>query len=357
MKVLLINTINLEANGISTFILNIASQMIKKNIDVTILAPNKVDVNLMNSLKSKNIHFKEIPARMTHPLKYFKMLKKYISSKNFDIVHVNGNSTTMAIELFAARLAGVKIRVAHSHNTKTEHPIINQALRPLFEFSANRRLACNEAAGKWLFKNKKFAVIPNGINLDSYRFNKSKREEYRKKLHLKGNEILLGHIGLFNYQKNQIFLVELLKKLPCNYKLILIGQGKEIDNVKSRVEELSLINRVIFTGVVDNVSDYLNAMDLFLLPSKFEGQPFVLIESSASGLNNIVSDKVSNDANICRNNIYINLDNLDNWITTIKKYKKGNRQYQSWQNINILRKKGYDILENTRVLSNLFKDK
>lgn len=135
MKILLINTVNLEANGISTFIINIAKQLVNKNLDVTILAPNEVDSNLMKSLKNDGIHLKEISGRSSNLINYFIKLKRYLSYEKFDVVHVNGNSTTMAIELLAAKLAGVKLRIAHSHNTTTEHLFVNKLLRPIFEYS------------------------------------------------------------------------------------------------------------------------------------------------------------------------------------------------------------------------------
>lgn len=129
----------------------------------------------------------------------------------------------MSIELAAGFFAGVKVRIAHSHNTVTEHTGLNKALRPVFEMFVNQRLACNEAAGKWLFKNKPFTVIDNGIFLDQYQFNLDTRNKVRKSLDVDQDTVLLGHVGGFNYQKNQAFLLKLLKKLPTNYKLVLIG--------------------------------------------------------------------------------------------------------------------------------------
>lgn len=318
MKVLLINTVNFEVNGISTFIINVARELVKNNIDVTILASNKVDSKLKNTLKKQGIHLKIISGRMSKPIKYFNSLKAYLSSEKFDVVHVNGNSTTMAVELFAAKLAGINKRIAHSHNTTTEHPIVNKILRPLFEVCVNGRVACNEAAGKWLFRNSKFTVIPNGVKLHNYRFVEDRRKKYRKKLHVNNDEVLLGHVGEFNYQKNQLFLIKLIKKLPENYKLILIGEGKELNNVKKEVEALNLTNKIIFTGTVNNVQDYLNAMDVFLLPSNFEGQPFVLVEASANGLNCVVSDKVSKENDLVNNLSFVNLSNVKKWLTVIK---------------------------------------
>lgn len=353
MKVLLINTVNLEANGISTFIINTAKQLVKDKIDVTILAPNDIDNKLASILKKQGIHLKQISGRMSNPIKYFNNLRSYLASKKFDVVHVNGNSTTMSVELFAAKLAGVKKRIAHSHNTTTEHPIINILLKPLFEACVSERLACNKAAGRWLFENKNFTVIPNGINLNKYQFNQVLRIKYRKKLRIKSNEILLGHVGEFNYQKNQLFLIELLKELPENYKLVLVGQGEKINSVKDRVKELKLSSRVIFTGVIDNVADYLNAMDLFLLPSKFEGQPFVLVEAAANGLGCIGSTFISQESNIVPFIRFIPLKTYE-WKKTIENWNFGNRIDSSVKNRVILKSKGFDLNSNSSRLISIY---
>ena len=269
---------------------------------------------------------------------------------------MNGNSTTMAIELFAAKLAKIKLRIAHSHNTKTEHSFTNKLLRPLFNYSVNGRLACNEAAGKWLFKRKKFIIVRNGIDLNKYKYSLEQRKKIRKELDIKPNQKLLGHVGYFNYQKNQIFLVHVLKKLPNDYKLIFIGEGNDLKNVNAEVDKHNLKDRVIFTGNVTNVPDYLSAMDLFLLPSRFEGQPFVLIESSASGLRNIISDNVSVETNICKNNTYVNLTDIGAWISAIKKVTLSDREERSLKYSSILEYKGYNSRKNAYKLLNFYKN-
>ncbi|WP_283112899.1 glycosyltransferase [Lactobacillus gallinarum] len=355
MKILLINTVPLEKNGISTFILNSAMILSERGIHVTILAHNLVDTALKIKLEQNNIQLKQITDRKRHPLSYFNELKNFLRKERFDIVHVNGNSTTMAIELWAAKLSKVKLRIAHSHNTTTQHPVINKILRPFFEFSVNGRLACNKAAGKWLFGSKTFMVIPNGINLPKYKFDVNKRNEIRKELGINNKEILLGHVGEFNYQKNQIFLIDLLKKLPSKYKLVLIGQGNVLEDLKDRATQNNLKRRIIFTGAIDNVQDYLNAIDIFLLPSRYEGQPFVLVEATASGLDCIVSDKVSHENDIVNNMNFISLKDRKQWEFRIKQYSTNKREKRSSDNIKILTQQGYNAYKNIDKLINYYK--
>lgn len=345
MKVLLINTVPLEANGISTFIINSAEVMIKKGVNVTITAPNKVNSKLKDKLRKKGISIVEIMNRMRNPFHYFIELKKLLAQYNYDVVHVNGNSTTMAIELLAAKQERIKLRIAHSHNTTTEHPFVNRILRPVFEKNINGRLACNDAAGKWLFKNKKYTVIKNGIFLNKYTFNTSTRKSIREKYKISDDEILIGHVGMFNYQKNQKFLVNLLKKMDPKYKLMLIGTGPDLKIIKEYAEKKSISNRIIFTGSINNVADYLNAFDLFTLPSNFEGQPFVVIEAMASGLPLVVSTNVSREINLNDKVNFISLDKDKEWKNIIERYKfdSSTRLMNSVNSIKILKKMGYDV--------------
>lgn len=359
MKVLLINTVPLEANGISTFIINSANVMSKRNINVTISAPNVIDKKLKLDLRANNISLVEIPNRMHNPINYYFKLKQVMQNNHYDLVHVNGNSTTMAIELLAAKRADIKLRIAHSHNTTTEHPLINKLLRRTFESNVNARLACNEAAGQWLFKNKNYTVIENGIFLKKYIFNNNIRNKIRDKYKIVKDDIVIGHVGMFNYQKNQQFLVKLLKDLGSKYKLMLIGDGPNLKQIKEEVKKLNLQDRIIFTGVVNNVFDYLSSFDVFMLPSKFEGQPFVVIEALASGLPIIVSKNVSKEIDLTNTVKFASLNNISLWKNIINAINIDNelRKNKSMSNIKVLRKKGYDTEENVnKVLIPFYKN-
>lgn len=353
MKVLMINTIKLEKNGVTTFILNSCSSLRDEKVNVSIGASNNIDPELQKILNNKQITFIKLPNRKKNIFKYFTFLIKMLTQQQYDVVHINGNSTTMAIELLAAKVAGIKVRVAHSHNTLTEHPIFNKIFRPLFESTVNGRVACNVAAGKWLFGKQKFLVIKNGIFFNKYKYNQKKRKAIRKSLNLSENNILLGHVGFFNYQKNQEFFIELMKELDNKYKLLLIGNGDLYDQFNEKVKENKLEHRIFTIGTVSNVPDYLSAMDIFLLPSRFEGQPFVIIEALAAGLPCIISDKVSKEIDVTSNSLFIPLD-YNKWNESIRCTELTGRNLRSLSNQKILRQKGYDAGENGAVLKQFY---
>lgn len=358
MKIAFINTVNLEENGISTFILNNSYLFSKWGKQVTIIAPNEVKSDLKERIKLKEIELFELPMRNNSPEVYFFKLIRILKKGQYDIVHVNGNSTTMSVELLAAWLAGIKVRIAHSHNTTTDHKKINKLLRPIFNFLVNGCIACNEAAGRWLFHQKKFLVIKNGINLFHFQFKINEREQYRQRFNLNETDIVLGHVGRFNKQKNQIFLLNLMKQLGSNYYLILVGNGMNYENLRRKVKnDPFLCKHVFFTSAVNDTSGWLNAMDLFLLPSLYEGQPYTLIEATASGLNAVVSSTISRENNLVNNISFENIKTPIGWIKRIRKNIVKARKAKSKLYIEELRSKGYDTTENAKILLAFYKQK
>lgn len=156
---------------------------------------------------------------------------------------------------------------------------------------------CGEESGKWLYgdKNKsRFIMLNNAIDAAVYSFDASKREEMRRQLGLTG-ELVIGHVGRFNPQKNHAFLLDifaaLLKKEP-NAVLLLVGGGADMPKIQAKVQELGIAERVRFLGVRSDVADLMQAMDVFVFPSLYEGLPVTMVEAQASGLPCIISDKV-----------------------------------------------------------------
>lgn len=306
-------TVELEKNGIAVFIMNYAEKLISRSIQIDIVAPNIVrSEDIRETIQRKGIGLYELPMRKANTGKYFWELVKIIKQGKYEIVHAHGNSCTLAIEMFAALLGGCKVRVAHSHNTTCQHKRAHRTLRPLFELTCTERLACGVEAGRWLFHKKKFEIAKNGIDIKKYRFQEEVRIRIRRELGIEKGEILLGHVGAFLYQKNQEFLIVLMKKMeeccPGRFRMILIGEGEEWNSTVEKIQRYGLQKSVILTGSRDNVNDYLQAMDCFLLPSRFEGLPFVLIEAQTAGLPCVVSNQISREADLTGNLYYLPID-------------------------------------------------
>ena len=214
--------------------------------------------------------------------KYQKELYRIFKENNYKIVHSHINAISV-FPLRIAKKAGVPIRIAHSHSTSNKKEwkknILKMILRPFSKLYANQYFACTEYAGKWLFgkkvvERKELNVINNAIDLKKFEFNENTREDLRKELGIKEDVLVIGHVGRFMKQKNHDFLIDIFNELikkNDNSILILIGQGPLLNDMKQKVRDLKIEDKVKFIGQVTNVEKYYNIMDVFLFPSIYEG--------------------------------------------------------------------------------------
>lgn len=256
--------------------------------------------------------------------KYIRTLKKIFEENNYKIVHSNLN-TLSVFPLFVAKLAGVPVRIAHSHSTSNKKEwkknILKNILRPFSKLFATDYFACSEYSGRWLFGNKTFedgkvTIIKNAIDVDKFKYNEEIRNKIREQLNIE-NKLVIGHVGRFVEQKNHEFLIDIFNEIHKKKEasiLLLIGDGPLEDKIKKKVKSLHLEDVVIFLGVKSNVNEYMQAMDIFVFPSLYEGLGIVAIEAQVSKLPVFISDAVPDEV-IISNNIYkINLtDNDDVW--------------------------------------------
>ena len=256
-------------------------------------------------------------------LKRMLALRRIIRHYNVDIVYSLSFFNSVFVGL-SALMSGVRTRIVHSHRSAPNRKIgIIKTLpaRLLITFLFTKRLACNKAAGEALFLGHKFEVIGNGIELSNYTFNDENRRILRKKLGLNESEILLGSVGRLDDNKNQIFLLKILKILvreSKDYKLVLFGEGENEKQLRQYVEKNNLSDYVIFGGLVKNINEYYNAMDFFLLTSFSEGLPFVLIEAQANGLPVIASSSIDPKSKLNDNFEFLNLDDgVEYWANEI----------------------------------------
>ena len=186
-------------------------------------------------------------------------------------------------------------------------------------------MCCTEYAGRWLFGDKifnkgKVNILNNAIDLDKFKYNEELRKQKRKELNISDDTIVIGHIGRFVAQKNHRFLIEIfndLHKINNNTKLLLIGQGPLEDEMKNLTNKYKISDYVIFLGQRNDVNDLYNAMDIFALPSLYEGLGMVLIEAQCSGIKCIASSVVPKDVCITENINFLDFDS-ENWVNYLK---------------------------------------
>ena len=269
--------------------------------------------------------------------KYLKVLEKLFKENQYRIVHSNIN-TLSVFPLYAAKKAGVPIRISHSHSTSNpkewKRNFIKNILRPFSKRYATDYFACSEVAGRYLFGNKTFnrgevKIIHNAIDIDKFKFDEVARKKLRKELGIKDSTIVIGHVGRFVQQKNHTFLVDVFKeyhKKNPDSKLLLVGSGPLEDEIKKKVERLGLKDSVLFLGQRDDINKLYSVMDIFCLPSLYEGLPVVGVESQAAGLPIIFSNGVSDEAIISKNAKIVPTQETGAYIKKMDEITQENKQ-------------------------------
>lgn len=273
---------------------------------------------------------------------YKKALLKIFKENNYSIVHSHMN-TLSVFPLKVAKKAGIKVRIAHSHSTSNKKEwkrnVLKNILRRFSKKYATHYFACSEFAGRWLFGDKTFdrgevTVINNAIDFKKFKFSDELRKSVRNALNI-SDRFVIGHVGRFMTQKNHTFLVDIFNEV-CKKRtdavLLLLGDGPLMAKTKYKINELSISDKVIFTGNLSNPEIYYNAMDCFVLPSLYEGLGIVCIEAQVNGLPCIVSNGVPKVAKISDKIEFLPLaESAVQWADKILDTKNSNRKIPEGQ--------------------------
>lgn len=360
-KILIENLNGLELGGITTHIFNYISVLqrnrdYKIDIVVTVLENNDV-IDKFKSLGCGIIH---VPHRQKQLFCYIMTLYRIMHTGNYDIIHVHGNSATAVLELQIAKWTGIKIRIAHNHTSRCQHKILNQLLLPQYKCVFTHAIACSEEAGKWLYGEGRFVILPNAIDVKSFIFKVEKRMMIRHALKFMNDDYVIGHVGVFMEAKNHPFLIEVFAKyhaLQPKSKLLLIGDGELRHLVEAAIDKNKVNDCVILAGLRSDIPELLQAMDIFLFPSIYEGMPLSVVEAQASGLPCIISDAVTNLVNIGEDVVQLPLSKgINYWVDYLNNAKyKLSRQERCERNIELITKAGYNIETEAENLMKIYK--
>ena len=303
--------------GIESFIMTYYRQMVKMGIqfDFISMFPGIAYEDEIHSLGGKVFHTVDARKR---PVRFFREMRYILKKKNYDAVHVNMLSAANIVPLIAAKSASVPVIAAHSHNSSTPgltRNILHRLNRGIIPGCATLYLACSEAAGEWLFperirQGKNYHLIHNALDLDKFLFCEEQRRTVRKELGIE-EKFVLGHVGRFEEQKNHFFLIEMFRLVAAERKdalLLLVGDGELRSAVEKKVREYHLQEQVRFLGVRSDVDRLWKAMDIFVLPSLFEGLPIVALEAQAAGVYSILADTITREVKLTENVEFLPID-------------------------------------------------
>lgn len=338
-----------------------------RNIDRT-----KIQFDFICDDDSTNIPYEEIKSLggrviLVPPYQklfdYQKKLFKIFKENNYKIVHSHINTLSI-FPLYAAKRAGVPIRIAHSHSTTNKvewkKNLLKQVLKPFSKTFATDYFCCSEYAGRWLFGNKtyedkKVFLLNNAIDIEKFVYNQEIRDKKREELGISKDTLVIGHIGRFVQQKNHDFLIEIFKEIHAENKnslLLLVGQGPLADDIKLKAEAFNLKDNIIFLGQRMDANLLYQAFDVFVLPSIYEGLPVVGVEAQASGLLCYLSTDMTKETKVLDTTTFVSLDESPKkWASLIldsyDKFKRKNTLKEISNN-------GFNIKKEIKKLENKY---
>lgn len=287
-------------------------------------------------------------------------------SRGYDIVHIHTKYWKSCLVEEICKTCHVPKIVIHSHNIGIDilDPVKRDEDRKKYEYikeqitedMATDFWACSKAAADFLFgeqiPREKIKIMPNAIDVDKFAYDQHIREQYREKYGLQ-DCFVIGHVGRFAYQKNHRFLVDAFKEITKKIddaRLVLLGDGELFSEIQEQVKGYGLTDKVTFVGKTDDVAGWYQAMDVFCLPSRFEGLGIVLIEAQTAGLKCLTSTDVPAETHITENIIYLPLE-ISRWVDAVVDLKKG---YHRTDMKGKIRGSGYDISEVIKKIERIY---
>ena len=341
---ILVYGISNQKGGISEFMMNLNKNMLKKDIlfNYIIKGKDSVYAPLINEMNGKVFYYnyKNKIERLTN---LYKIMKKERNETN--IFYYNTSGTYFVFPIIFAKLLRYKI-ISHAHCGKDRKinrvlELLNIINRNLLNIVSSVKFTCSDVAKEWVYGNAKNVIqVNNAIDQNSFSYDSNLRKKTRKLLGMSIKDIVMINVGRVEYPKNQKFLINLmvkLNKLEKKFKLLLVGNGTDLEDLKEYVRNKK-INNIYFLGQRTDINNLLNASDLFLLPSFYEGFPIVSVEAQATGLPCILSNTITKSSNITNLVRFLPLDAEEEWINNITNFKIDKRTDMN----HILKKKGFD---------------
>lgn len=317
----------IDGGGVASVVYNYSKYMDRTNLDLHIIA---LDLGYRQfsekAFKELGFTVHYVPHSM---LKRIPAILSIIKQGCFDIVHAHCEFLSELYLIFA-KIAGVKVRIMHSHNANPRVSLMKRMYRPigrlLAKTFATSFFGCGKDAaismwGQKSFDNGKCYILNNAIDTSRFAFSQEKRVRIRKELLLNDSNVFVN-VGRLDFQKNQTFLLDIFhdyRKHDNKAKLVFVGDGVLKESLVKYVENLGLSDSVLFLGNRQDVNEILNACDCFLLPSLFEGLPVVAIESQANGLPIIMADTITKECGITDVAFFIPINiAVDHWCEKMK---------------------------------------
>ena len=325
---------NMDAGGMETMLMNYYRKIDKKKIQFDFLIFNEEHCLHEDDIRKLGGKIYKLPSRRKNIIKNRIEVKAFFKSHNYDIVEFH-QGITYYYPLKMAKKYGLKNRIIHNHGIdqkflKRYRLYNNLYARRRISNLANQYFTCSKEIEDNLFskkviKKENIILVNNAVDVEKFKFSYDNREIIRREFNINKNDILIGHVGRFDYQKNHLFLLQIfyeISKLNANIKFMLVGKGHLEEQIRKRIKELKLEEKTIIAKDRNDVDKIMSALDYFVFPSLFEGLPLVLIEAQTSGLPIFISDTIDKKGKPLDNGKIISLNTKPkDWAKIILNYK------------------------------------
>ena len=344
--------------GLETMLMNYYRNIDREKVQFDFLTHRDFEADYDQEIRSLGGKIYHLPKLNPFSLSYLKKLNQFfLDHPEYKIVHSHLDCMA-GIPLKYAKANRVPIRIAHAHNNnqaKDKKYLLKLLFKQNITKYATHLFACSSDAGQWMFNGKKYSILNNAIDARKYSFNEEIRYKMRTSFDIEQDTFVIGHVGRFAPQKNHEFLIDVfaeIKKRTPNSKLILVGIGELQDKIKGKVISYGLTEDVIFTGLREDVPEILQALDVFVFPSLFEGLPVAVIEAQAAGVPCVISDKVPIECEKVKGLVHqVDLScGCENWTNKVLEFSNGQRRDTNQEIIS----SGFDIRNSATKLESFY---
>lgn len=359
IRVLVLDTV-MDRGGAETMIMNYYRQIDRSKIQFDFLVNRPYEAAYEKEIQELGGKiFRMCPLYPQYFGRYKKEVREFLKAHpEYQIIHSNLEERSY-FALKEAKKLNIPVRISHSHNAPRGFDlksIIRYYFRANLKPQVTHMFTCGEEAGIWLYGKKQqdhVIMMNNAIDAKLYQYHPAVEEEMRKELGLEG-KFVIGHVGRFFPQKNHTFLIEIFAKVYQQNKnavLLLVGGGELETEMKEKVEGLNLTEVVKFLGVRSDIHRLMQAFDVFILPSLFEGFPVTMVEAQAAGLPCIISDQVPPQCAITENVEIISLQKSpQQWAEHLLAYQNTKKQ----NTYETIVKQNFDIKANAKWLQKFY---
>ena len=355
-----------DRGGIQSVILNYYKYIDRAKFQFDFVIPQGQSGPIVPEFEKLGSTFYELPPKGKKPFAFIRELRHLIKSNHYDIVHAHHHSSSY-FPLLVALFCGVKCRVAQSHSFMVNESVVTKIKRyvgiVLNDFSSNLRFACTEDAASHLFGSKfrrffPVTILPNGVEPENFQFSEKARSLAREEFNIDNSTLVFGIVARMTPEKNQRFLIDVLaemQKIKRDVKLLFVGDGPQRGELNNYAMQMNVASNTIFAGQRQDLLNMLCAMDVFTLPSLYEGSPVSAVEAAANGLPLVLSARITRDLQFLSNVEYVDLGNrYEEWAKIIIDLSTKGRDVKAISNIN---EHGFNVKSIAKLLADSYLSK